>query len=64
MLALVEAGFGTALLPDSTLKEEHDPFLIKKDLAFPLPAVDIFAVWDENNPSGLLPKLLKLLPEG
>lgn len=64
MLALVEAGFGAALLPESTLKEEHDPFLLKKDLSFPLPSVDILAVWDENNSSGLLPKLLKLLPEG
>ncbi|MBR2905534.1 MAG: LysR family transcriptional regulator [Lentisphaeria bacterium] len=64
MLALVEAGFGSALLPDSTLKEEHNPFLIKKELCFPLPSVDILAVWDEKNPSGLLPKLLKLLPEG
>ena len=46
------------------LKEEHNPFLIKKELCFPLPSVDILAVWDEKNPSGLLPKLLKLLPEG
>lgn len=63
MLALVEAGFGSALLPGSTLKEEHNSFLVKKDLSFPLPSVDILAVWDEKNSSSLLRKLLKLLPE-
>lgn len=62
MLALVEAGFGSALLPASTLKEDHHSFLVKKELAFPLPPVDILAVWDEKNSSPLLPQLLKLLP--
>lgn len=64
MLALVEAGFGSALLPDSTLKEDKNSLLIKKDLSFPLPSVDILAVWDEKNRAPLLSKLLKLLPEG
>ena len=54
MLAMVRAGFGIALLPESSLKEEM-PDIVVSNAAFELPEIEIMAVW---NPAGKTPAYL------
>lgn len=54
MLAMVRAGFGIALLPESSLKEEM-PDIAVSNAAFELPEIEIMAVW---NPAGKIPVYL------
>ena len=60
MLAMVRAGFGIALLPESSLKEEM-PDIVVSDAAFELPEIEIMAVW---NPSGKTPGFPGATPFG
>lgn len=57
MLALVKAGFGVALLPESSLKGNLPGLLVKR-MDIKLPPVDIFAVW---NPERMHPALQKFI---
>ena len=52
MLAMVRAGFGIALLPESSLKDEM-PDIAVSDTAFKLPEIEIMAVWhpEKNIPA-------------
>ena len=61
MLAMVKAGFGAALLPESICRG-HLPGLTVRDLDIALPKVDILAVWDPARLSGVLKQFLALLP--
>lgn len=54
MLAMVRAGFGIALLPESSLKDEM-PDIAVSSAAFKLPEIEIMAVW---NPAGKTPAYL------
>lgn len=60
MLALVQAGFGIALLPESCCGETAGKIVIRKP-DIPLPSVDIMAVWDPANVSSTLKAFLALL---
>ena len=63
MLAMVKAGFGAALMPESCCKEGVDNLAVK-ELSIPLPTVDIMAVWQKEKSSGTtLKKFIRLLPE-
>ena len=61
MLAMVKAGFGAALLPESICRG-HLPGLTVRDLDLALPKVDILAVWNPARLSGVLKQFLALLP--
>lgn len=61
MLALAAAGFGAALLPESSAKELHSK-LCSRPLDIPLPPVEIMAVWDPERITGILHKVLDCLP--
>ena len=61
MLAMVKAGFGAALLPESICRG-HLPGLTVRELDIPLPSVDIMAVWNPARQSGILKRFLALLP--
>ena len=63
MLAMVKAGFGAALLPESICRGPL-PGLVVRDLDIPLPKVDIMAVWNPARMSGVLKHFLALLPSG
>ncbi len=62
MLAMVQAGFGIALIPESCCGGASEQVVIRK-LSSPLPSVDIMAAWDENNESPALQKFLSFLPD-
>ena len=62
MLALTAAGFGAALLPESSTKDLHS-CLTSRTLDIPLPTVDIMAVWSPERESELLKKVISCLPE-
>ena len=62
MLALTAAGFGAALLPESSTKDLHS-CLTSRTLDIPLPTVDIMAVWSQERESELLKKVISCLPE-
>jgi DNA-binding transcriptional LysR family regulator len=63
MLAMVKAGFGAALMPESCCKEAVE-LLAVRELAVSLPSVDIMAVWQkEKNSGSTLKKFISLLPE-
>ena len=47
VLAMVEAGFGAALLPESCLKDRNSG-IVFRPLAAELPSVDIMAVWKDE----------------
>lgn len=57
MLALAAAGFGAALLPESSTRELHSG-LCRCQLEIPLPRVEIMAVWDPKRITGVLQKVL------
>ncbi len=57
MLALAAAGFGAALLPESSTRELHSG-LCSRQLEIPLPQVEIMAVWDPKRITGVLQKVL------
>ena len=57
MLALAAAGFGAALLPESSTRELHSG-LCRCQLEIPLPQVEIMAVWDPKRITGVLQKVL------
>ena len=57
MLALAAAGFGAALLPESSTRELHSG-LCRRQLEIPLPQVEIMAVWDPKRITGVLQKVL------
>ena len=61
MLAMVKAGFGAALLPESICRG-HLPGLTVRELDIPLPSVDIMAVWNPARQSSMLKRFLSLLP--
>ncbi len=61
MLAMVKAGFGAALLPES-ICQGHLPGLTVRELDIALPKVDILAVWNPARQSGVLKRFLALLP--
>ncbi|MBE6391756.1 MAG: LysR family transcriptional regulator [Lentisphaerae bacterium] len=61
MLALAAAGFGAALLPESSTRELHRD-LVSRPLDIPLPPVEIMAVWNPERTSRVLHKILDCLP--
>lgn len=61
MLALAAAGFGAALLPESSSKDLHSD-LVSRPLSIPLPPVEIMAVWNPERTSLMLEKVLGFLP--
>lgn len=61
MLALAAAGFGAALLPESSSKDLHSD-LVSRPLSIPLPPVEIMAVWNPERTSLMLEKVLDFLP--
>ena len=61
MLAMVKAGFGAALLPESICRGPL-PGLTVRTLDIPLPSVDILAVWNPAHRSRVLNRFLSLLP--
>lgn len=62
MLAMVKAGFGAALMPESCCGGA-DPELAVRTLDAPLPQVEIMAVWDPARMTAALADLIELLPE-
>ena len=61
MLAMVKAGFGAALLPESICRG-LGPELTVRELDIPLPSVDILAVWNPSHQTRVLQHFLTLLP--
>jgi len=61
MLAMVKAGFGAALLPESICRG-IGPGVIVRELDAALPSVDILAVWNPAHRSRVLDRFLSLLP--
>ena len=61
MLAMVKAGFGAALLPESICRGQL-PGMTVRELDIPLPNIDILAVWNPARQSGVLKNFLNLLP--
>ena len=62
MLALVKAGFGAAVVPESCCGGTL-PGLATRKLAVALPTVEIVAVWDPARLTGALESLIRLLPD-
>ena len=62
MLAMVKAGFGAALLPESICRGPL-PGLTVKQLNAPLPSVEVMAVWKPERFSGALKNFIALLPK-
>lgn len=62
MLAMVRAGFGAALLPESSIKKEMSDLALAEP-AFELPSIDITAVWNPANSSPVLQKIMALFKE-
>ena len=60
MLALVQAGFGIALMPESCCRGLASG-IMTRPADIPLPPVDITAVWDPANTSETIKKLLEIL---
>ncbi len=58
VLAMVKAGFGAAILPESCLQGNTAGIEVRK-LAADLPHVEIMAVWKEGNTSPLQEKMLE-----
>ena len=61
MLAMVKAGFGAALLPESICRGPL-PGMTVRELDIRLPSVDILAVWNPARQSAMLKRFLTLLP--
>ena len=61
MLAMVKAGFGAALLPESSCRGAL-PGLTVRELDIPLPLVEIMAVWNPERISDALRQFIRLLP--
>ncbi|MBQ9338640.1 MAG: LysR family transcriptional regulator [Lentisphaeria bacterium] len=61
MLAMVKAGFGAALLPESCCRGPL-PGLAVRELRIALPPVDILAVWDPGRLTEALKSFISLLP--
>lgn len=62
MLALVQADFGIALLPESCCRG-LDKHIVTKPVDIPLPPVDIMAVWDPANTTHTIKNLLEILQQ-
>lgn len=62
MLALAKAGFGAALLPESSFSDPGAG-LISRKLAIKLPPVDIQAVWNPAKISPVLELVIAALPQ-
>ena len=62
MLAMVKAGFGAAIVPESCCIEVTHPLTVRA-LDIPLPPVEIMAVWNKKNSAGTVRKFISLLPE-
>ena len=60
MLTMAYAGFGAALLPESTLQGDLNNLRIA-EVDLDLPTIDIMAVWNPANSSAILPKILNML---
>lgn len=58
MLAMVRAGFGAALLPESSLHTDLTG-LVAAQTAFDLPYIDIMAVWNRAKVPPMLQEILK-----
>ena len=61
MLAMVKAGFGAALLPESICRSPL-PGLTVRELDISLPNVETLAVWNPAHQSRVLKRFLALLP--
>ena len=61
MLAMVKAGFGAALLPESCCTALDG--LVARTLDLPLPDVDLHAVWNQERLTPPLARFLPLLPQ-
>ncbi len=61
VLAMVKAGFGAALLPESCCRLPL-PGIAVRQLNIDLPPVDILAVWDPERQTAALDKFIALLP--
>ncbi|MBE6356971.1 MAG: LysR family transcriptional regulator [Lentisphaerae bacterium] len=61
MLAMVQAGFGIALMPESCCKGPLEN-IVRKELSPPLPPVDIIAAWRSDNDSRAVKKFIRFLP--
>jgi DNA-binding transcriptional LysR family regulator len=61
MLAIVQAGFGCALVPESCCRGT-DNNLIVREIESELPSVDIAAVWAQDNTNEALQKFIRFLP--
>ena len=62
MLAMVKAGFGAALLPESICRGTL-PGLTARPVNAPLPSVEVMAVWKPERFSGALKNFIALLPK-
>ena len=62
MLAMVKAGFGAALLPESICRGPL-PGLIARPVNAPLPSVEVMAVWKPERFTGALKNFIALLPK-
>lgn len=60
MLALVQAGFGAALMPESCCRNAA-PGVIAGKIRAPLPEIEIMAVWNNDNPSAALQDFLNVI---
>ena len=63
VLAMVKAGFGAALIPESCCRLPL-PGIAVRQLKIDLPPVDILAVWAPERKTDALRKFISLLPEG
>lgn len=61
MLAMVKAGFGAALMPESCCRGVEN--LAVRELDIPLPPVEIMAVWQKKYSGSTMEKFIRLLPE-
>lgn len=62
MLAMVQAGFGSALVPESCCKGATENVIIR-EIESELPSVEIAAVWAQENTSEALRRFIRFLPE-
>ena len=62
MLAMVQAGFGIALIPESCCNGTMENIVLR-ELSGQLPPVDIMAAWSNDNENAALKRFIQFLPE-